>query len=549
MTAAAGEPGTPRAARRVPAAVWALCVVQLLAALAWSVLTPVLRGPDEPAHVDLAWQLARSGPAWLDPVDTELSAAVLAALPRAHPDAELDPDSAYVLLDPAVRATRFTAAAAPPRAERRALAELPAGEATARTNQMTAHPLPPYLVGAGVLAAAPADTAHDAHAWLLRVLVALVAAPLPALAHATARRAGADTATGLTAAGLVLAVPMLTHLAGTFNNDLPLATLGGVLALGLARLAGGDAGTRTGLLLGGSIGAGALIKAFALLWPPAVLVAAGVAWRTRRAPAAAVGRCVALAGVVAAGLGAWWWVRNLIVHGTVQPGGVLYEEGGAPAVDAGRWLVLAASRLPLRFFGQLGWSEVALPWTLVWALTAVGAVAVAAVLVGRAGRESRRAALALLAPAAVTYVAVLASAWSIYQATGQPAGLQGRYLYGGLVGLVVVVAVGVHALAGRAAPLAPPVTLLAAGTVQLVAVAAVLDHWYGPPQAGVGERLAAVVGWSPLPPAATVGIGGLTVVAGVVALATLIAAARDGASRAGPARRRRGAPPPTASGR
>src|SRR5882724_6102610 len=62
-----------------------------------------------------------------------------------------------------------------------------------------------------------------------------------------------------------------------------------------------------------------LTKGLALVLPLPVAAVYLVAWlRHRRPPFAAVG----MAAVLSAAIGGWWWIRNLVVFGAVQPNGV-----------------------------------------------------------------------------------------------------------------------------------------------------------------------------------------------------------------------------------
>lgn len=516
-----------------PVAVWLLCVVQLLAALAWSVTVPILRAPDEPAHVDLARHVA-SGAGYPDPGDKRVSAEMLAAgrVARFSAEPAARPD----------RDVRFRAGDAIPRRARPSFAALAGSDAPSRVpNQMSQHPPLYYAAAAGVLALAPETAPYDVQVWLLRALGALIVAPLPWLAWAAARWLVADQRAALAAATMPLTIPMLAHIGAAAGNDGLLAMLGGVFAVGLARLAAGDPTWRTGLVLGLSAGLGLLVKAFALSWLVALPVAVVVAVRSGRVRPPPAAWCGGLAAALAGLVGGWWYVRNLVRFGGVQPTlGPFPEVVDGP--DVGEWLVLAASRLPLRFWGQFGWVEVALPWPVVWLATAGVVVAVVAALAARRAPAVgfRGPGTALLTPLVATAAVVLIGAARLYAVSEAPVGLQGRYLYGGVAGLAVVAGVGSAALAGRWARWLPVGLLGVATALHLLGGWLSLRHWWGPADPGTPvAALRSLLAWSPVPPSSVAGLGlvsVLSVLAAGVALArqgrTVRATSARGADRA-----------------
>lgn len=512
MSAATTAAARPALRSATPVTVWALCVVQLLLAIAWSVAVPIFRAPDEIQHVDLARHVA-SGEGYPDPSTRSLSRQIVVAGQHAqfssHAAARPDRDARFRVEDATPRRARLSFAAM---ADPYASSQVP--------NQMTQHPPLYYAVTGGVLALLPETTSYDVQVWLLRALGALAMAPLPWLAWGAVRWLVDDQRAALAAAAVPLTIPMLAHIGGSVGNDGPLALLGGVCTLGLARLTAGDARVRTGVLLGLSTGLGLLIKAFALAWLVALPVAAVVAVRSghlRRARAAA---CAGYAALLAVVVGGWWYGRNLVRFGELQPAlGPFPDVVDGPGV--GEWLVLVVSRLPLRFWGQFGWVEVALPWTVVWLVTGGVAVAVAAALAARRppALGFRWPAVVLLAPLAATVAVVVAGAARLYLLADAPVGLHGRYLYGGVVGLAGVVGVGAATLAGWRARWLPVGLLGLATALHLTGGWLALRHWWGPsdPDTAV-VALQALLAWAPLPGQAVAALTALLVV-GILATA------------------------------
>jgi small subunit ribosomal protein S36 len=121
------------------------------------------------------------------------------------------------------------------------------------------------------IAGGPAST--DRELALLRLANAAVVAPLPLLAWWAARRFGHDHRTGVVAAISLLAVPMLTHIGSTLNNDNLLTLLGAVLVALLAGVLRGDRSVRTAVLVGAVVALALLTKAFAAVFPPIVALA------------------------------------------------------------------------------------------------------------------------------------------------------------------------------------------------------------------------------------------------------------------------------------
>jgi len=471
----------------MPRALWALTALHIGLLLAYSVLVPALRGPDEHLHVDRVRQLA---PGELGAAAgggrTAVSPGVLAAR-RWSPAYQVG--SAPVAAGDAVAPT-----------ERPTFSGLDADPAPAEANPLAGQPPLAHLVGAATLVVtglAPGGPwSFDRTVALLRLIEVAAVAALPVLAWATARRLGCPPRAALTAAALVLAVPQLTHAGATFGSDGLLVALGGVLFLLGARILTGDASTRTAVLAGAGLGAALLTGGLAVVFVPWLAGAYALA------PAAAGDggrkrRNLAVAGAVAVAAGGWWWLRQLVVAGHLPIGldATLVAPGGTGGPLA---LPRALATLVTSYWGGFGWLEISLGAGVVTAATVitVGAVGVA-YWRGRIPAVRRRLALLALPTAALATAVAAGSA--VLAVTGSDAfAFQGRFLLPGLVGLAVVVAVGLDQLRPRPVPALPLLALFAALAMQALAVAALAQRFWAGPSAG--DQLRAVLAFSPWPP-------------------------------------------------
>ena len=491
-----------RAPGGIPRAVMAVTALHLLLLLGYSVLVPIFRAPDEYVHVDLMRHLARTGE-YPDFDGLYVSAPVIAAR---------DTSPAYVSFTGPVGAGE-----AVPSAARPSFADLGPEVPTDAVNQMPQHPPLYYGLGAAVLTALPDDMPFDRTVAVLRLVdVALVAA-VPLLAWATARRLGCPPAVALTAAVLVLAVPQFTHIGSVVNNDVLLVSLSAVLFLLAARVVTGDLSRRTAVLAGVVTGLALLTKVFAVVLVPwivvAYLLAPGVRGRWRLVMAR-LGWVVGLATVI----GGWWWVRNVVVHGTVQPGLRLRAaaEGGVDA-DVAFFLGGFFGRLLSSAWGDFGWLEVSIPPAAIAVATGALVAAVVAAFVRGWGAAGRARAALFLFPAVALVGVVASGAWNAYLKTGTPYASQGRYLFPGLVGLMVVAAVGLgHLAAGRRRWL-PLLAFAGAAAMQVTAVVTIAGrYWAG---GSIVERGRALLAFSPWPPAVLLVLASvLVVVAGWAAV-------------------------------
>lgn len=538
----------PRRGAAVPPAVWLLCLLHGLLLASFSVAVPTYRAPDEPHHVDLVLAVAR-GQAWPwpEPTGRRDSAQIAASLSQAN---YADPSS-FRESEPAA----FRVSGALPRGQRPSFAELGPDSPSQARNPMPQHPPLYYLLG-GVTVGLTGleESAFDRVVGGLRLGNAVLVAPLPLLAYLATRRVTGNRAVALAAASFPLAVPQLTHTGSTAGNDPLLVVLLGWLTVLLARVLTGDTGRRTAALVGLVAGLALLTKGFALVAP--AWIAAAYLRASGRAGLGASLRAGAMALAVALGTGGWWWLRNLVRYGTLQPAGQVPPAAPADtAPDVLAFLGFLATALPQRYWGAFGWLQLPLPWTAVWAATAVvvTAAAVAVTRARRVGSAPLTVAL-LLFPTAGTLAIVTGGAWVYYRTYAVIAGIQGRYLLAGVVGLAAVTAAGLAALvAVPRRALLPPAVFIAALALQGVAIATVITgFWTAPARSDLATGLAALLSWSPWPPAAVVlcwaGVAGIALallgllVADVSAHRTSAPrAARAAAGQPGPA------PPPPQS--
>lgn len=519
--------------RWLPGAVWPVVVVHGLLLVVTSVLYPTYRGPDETAHVDLVLAVMSGGYPALE--GSELSERAvrtrdLVGLPR-------QPGSS----SPPLRARE-----APPRAERPPFATAGPDEPSGIPQQLSMHPPLYYEAAAGALRAATGVSTRAAWSFdqvvgFLRLVSAVLVLPLPLLAALAARLLTDRADVVVTAALVPLGVPMLTHVGAAVTNDALLVLLVGVVTVLGVVVARGD--TRSGVALGvGVLGGLALLtKGFALAVLPWIAVAYGLA-ALRGAPRRAVG-----AGALALGtaglVGGWWWLRNVLRFGTLQPSGV--EAGPAPsgfAPDVGAWATFFVGRLSEQFWVEPDIvPDGAIRLDLVASLVVIAVVVVAVVAAHHVAVDRAKLGLLALLPLAVGSIVVF-GAWRAYVRTSETLAIHGRYLYAGLVAVAPLVAVGLAAVArlvarawrqagGRAATAGGPpprswlpiavATIVAAS--QLTAGLFALARYWGPTDAPEPRAdAAAMLAWSPWPPAFPV-LAVVALVAAAVWLGTSLA--------------------------
>ena len=509
--ARAPRPG-PRGYRRALAA---LTLVVAAWGVLWAVVTPSFQAPDEQNHLGSVLRIAYGG-GWPAPGDAYFAPAVVDAVDEAaYPS---DPPGRFVHR-PDV--PQFVDLDPVPRDERtRVEAATALGDATSGTDvdQMTQHPPLYYALGAGVLhATGLTDARWDTATLALRLLDVLLLALTVPLAAGAARRVTGSPSAGLVAAVFPLFVPQLGHIMGAANNDALVVLACAAVTFLAARVVTGDLRWRVAVAIGLLVGLGLLTKVMVAFALPTVgvayLLARGRPWPARLGR---VGVAVAVAGVV----GGWWWVRNVITLGAVQPVGRPRDPATVAQVPTDEVPSLIVEKLAQAFFGNLSWLEVRLPggWVVLGSTVLVVVALVALVLPG-----ARRASLVLLLLPASLAAGVAYNAWDAHGVTGGLVAVQGRYVFGGVTALAVVLAVAVWQLVrrserglARAVPLVVALALAAGGGGLVWAFGA----FYRAPGESLGVGVDRWLAWSPLEPPALVAVlllAALAVVGAVVA--------------------------------
>ncbi|MBL0885880.1 DUF2142 domain-containing protein [Myceligenerans indicum] len=500
---------------------FALALITLLVATSaacWAVLTPAFRAPDEVQHLNSALRLAYGG-GWPAPGEALVSPGINAA--RAEAAVDTDVPGRY--LD-RIDKGQYVDVPPTPDGERtvigpgNALAHpVPPGTDTStwdveQIDQMTQHPPLYYAVAAGWLhLTGTADARWDHQVLALRLLDVLLFAPVGLLMAGATRLVTGSRTVALLAASFPVFLPQLGHIMGSITNDALVVLTGAGAAYLCARVVTGDLRWRTAVILGGVVGLGLLTKVMAAFTVPMVLAAflLAVARPPEPAPGGAartgLPRRLALAGTalaVAFAVGGWWWLRNLVEFGAVQPVGI--PERFEPVDGRGLWYFISTTvrHLTWSFFGSFGLLDVRVPDVVFW----TGAVVVAALcFVALSRGPGRRALAVLLLQPALLWCAVVVNAWSGFSETGWVVAVQGRYMFGAVVGLAAGFGSGLLVLTtlrrGRlpqAGAWAVPWALMGGTVASVAGMAFAFGGFYRGPGEGLGTALGRWAGWSPL---------------------------------------------------
>ena len=492
--------------------VWLLSLLFVLVSTGWALAVPLFHPPDEQMHVDLIDALAHDTtyPGYADRrLDQTLSTF----------------SGAYLQAGGASRAPRLGNLEAPVGTD---TISLRPGRSTPspQVNQMPQHP--PLYYESVALALRAARSLHCGHPYptiadevlLLRLLNVLIVAPLPLLTWLMARELGGSDRMSLSAASLLLAVPQLTHIVGSVNNDNLLIVLGALLTWLVVRVVRRPCPWTTDVVLGLALGAALLTKAFAFVLVPWVVLAYAAAVRRQRSARAAC-RLIGV-GTLALATSGWFWLRNVHRYGQVAPT-VFYERAALHPHEQGQdhlmWLGRFLTLLPERFWGSIGRYAAPMPAGVVALATLLGLGCILAALVGGRARGLDRTALAMaVLPAVLLGGYVAQHAHHIYVVTGWFSFIQGRYLFAGIGGLAAVTAVGADRISrGRFGPVH---ALGIALVMQAIAAYMVLTAIWGGEGASLRSSITTMAVWSPLP-------GPLVALVGVAVLLTACASVRS----------------------
>lgn len=406
--------------------------------LCWAIVTPLFQAADEVQHVDAVLHLAL-GYTWPDPGTMHLLASSAAAF--ADPQQVSGLTWGQLLQQYPGQLQTFIAV-----------------PNVSVINQMSQHPPTWYLVEAGFLHLIGFENLRWDHAVLaMRLLSILCTSTLPLLAWATVRRLTRSPRAAVVAAIAVLGIPQVAVVGSTVTNDAPVLLLSGVVTLLVVRVLTGDSRLVTTVLLGVVLSAMIWMKGTALPVIPFVAIAIFVGVYRARGLRTAV-LWTALAAVVSAGTGAWWWVRNLVVFGAVQPEGFVsrkpipFPEGQGP--DFPTYVATLWTRLSETFWGSPGRTA---QYPMSQILVEVGTVlAIGVIVLFAFRRRDDLPTIAVIAVLPVTFLLIeTTKAWTGYQKMGVVGGTQGRYYFPALIALITLSAMAWRRLprtqSGRAA--------------------------------------------------------------------------------------------------
>lgn len=415
-----------------------LTIAVFLVLALWSLTTPLYSTVDETRHANSVVRLMEGG-GWPAPK----TAPILEATELGAREAGRPVTGAKVPGAPEAEGTPAPAPDGPvPADERSSLAgvEGPPSGVVPHLDWMTQHPPGYYAALALPLKAVGADDWRWDHLLLaMRLMSCLFTALAVPFVAGAARVFTRSRAAGLAGGGLILLVPQWFNTSSLVTNDSLLTLLGAVLLY-----AGVRATVRPETLVSSSalgalaLGGGLLTKGLMLTAIPVLAVfllvagwRAGRTWRQRF--------WIPLgAGVLAFVIGGWWWVRNILVFGTLQPSnfGSGRDPVADPAYSMGSYLDKGTRRLMQTFWGSVR-ESLTFPQGILLTATVLAALVVVAAFV--LSKQRLVLLLTFLYPAFVTGLTFHHS-WEIYWNHGRIQGIQGRYLFGGIIALALCVA-------------------------------------------------------------------------------------------------------------
>lgn len=422
--------------RRFAALTAALTFCFLVWQALWALTTRPFGTPDEPMHVNSIIRVASTGE-WPEPGEAYLDKSIFRAshqsglLQAGWQDFGHSHKTSTRLGAPALYASVPVA----PHRQREPLGSTHPVVTDQSHDQMTQHPALYYRLAGGALAAAGGlDWPWDRQLQFLRLFSVLLTAPLVPCTIYTVRRMGASRSGALLSSTLLYALPQVMFVTGAASNDSLAIGAGALVMAGVASAMFGHGGWMAVCVTGAALGLSLWTKGttipLGLVVGLAFLLNPRLGWRRGIARGVSAG----LLGLI---LGGWPWIHNFLLYGRFQPSGGSRPVNATPGTDVPHLVNGSAQRFLSTFWGDFGGDNV-----VSLALQVVGTAVLVGIFVLAFTRQlgmRLRLANFLCYPVAVLGV-LMAGAWETFRATGAVTGMQGRYLYPGLVGIVAALA-------------------------------------------------------------------------------------------------------------
>jgi 4-amino-4-deoxy-L-arabinose transferase-like glycosyltransferase len=455
--------------RFVPGFVWMVSFCLLLVALLGSLILPQLQIPDEKHNADMVL-MAQEGE-WLR---------------------DGWPGLDERRIDPAIIAASLS---------------LGPRERALRENRAGQHPPFFFLTAAATSSLATVaveEPGLSLRLWTYRLISVIATALLPIVYYLIASELTANRWVRVASAIFPLAVPGITLRDGSMvNTDALLMFLASASILMGIRVAKNDLSIKTAVLLGTATGLACLTKGHALFLIPTLVIAYLVPIVRDRHVTREWVTSILVSGGITFLVGGWWWIRNLVVYGMLQPVRTPDQVDGVPTLEMIDWLTEASRRLVGSFWGG-GFAMAGRAYMpLFWVLT-IGLIV--ACVVGWRRSPDRKMAFISSSYALLLVASVLVSSWYFSSARGRVVAVQGRYFFPGLAGVAPLVLLGAARFGRRANRWLPTAFAIGSFAMTLLATNYMLDRFWASPGSGFSDQWAAVVAASPLTEAVSTGI-------------------------------------------
>ncbi|MCI2194026.1 MAG: DUF2142 domain-containing protein [Ancrocorticia sp.] len=406
----------------------------------WAVVTPYFRGPDEVQHFNSVLRMATSM-SWPDPGEARIDSGVIRAIHEAGFMAGSDDHFAIANKTPLHGGTaEFSGYATPyyqahivPHSQRTTL-EFGIENPTSYVDQMTQHPPLYYLITGRLLNwFGGTEWKWDRQLLFARMISILITVPLVPSVLYTSRKLQFRRDTSLAVGTTVFAIPQLVFSTSLVTNDALAIGAGALTIAGVAEAMFGKESWKAVIVAGFGLGLG--------LWSKGTFIPMGlvvfIAFLVNQNTGSVTRRLTRglAAGLLGVTIGGYWWIRNLVKFGSIQPtsesvsGNAGENSGIAPFVRRVFRLFIDSS------WGELGWLEWWLPAYLIGAL-ALAATALSVIALVRGPNRMKLMVLLLYYPLAAAVVVF--GSYKAFRAFDVVQGIQGRYLFPGVVGLLVV---------------------------------------------------------------------------------------------------------------